>query len=78
MVKGMVDALWHDGPCNHDHPDLWFRGIDIAKALGYADATKAIRQHVDDDYNKKPSSRVPDTVRERCLLSRLVVGRHHR
>ena len=33
--------------------DVWFRGKDIANALGYENTTKAIRDHVEDEDKRK-------------------------
>ena len=32
---------------------VWFRGKDIANALGYENTTKAIRDHVEDEDKRK-------------------------
>ena len=29
--------------------NVWFRGKDVAKILGYSDTDKAIRRHVDEE-----------------------------
>ena len=33
--------------------DVWFRGKDIAKALGYENTTKTIRDHVEEEDKSK-------------------------
>ena len=33
-----------------DKQNVWFKGIDVAKALGYICTRDAIRDHVDDKY----------------------------
>ena len=36
-----------------DEKNVWFKGVDIARILGYSNREKAIRMHVDEDEKKK-------------------------
>ena len=36
-----------------DKQNVWFRGKDVAKILGYSDTDDALRRHVNKKYNMK-------------------------
>ena len=46
-----------------DEKNVWFKGVDIARILGYSNREKAIRMHVDEDEKKKmKKKRSPNTI----------------
>ena len=42
-----------------DEKIVWFKGVDIARILGYSNREKAIRMHVEEDEKKKPQNNIP-------------------
>ena len=42
-----------------DEKNVWFKGADIARILGYSNREKAIRMHVDEDEKKKMNELMP-------------------
>ena len=42
-----------------DEKNVWFKGADIARILGYSNREKAIRMHVEEDEKKKMNELMP-------------------
>ena len=49
--------------------NVWFRGKDVAKILGYSDTDKAIRNHVDEKYKKSYPAVLASQVRYQYFIS---------
>ena len=52
-----------------DKQNVWFRGKDVAKILGYSDTDKAIRNHVDEKYKKSYPVVLAGQVRYQYFIS---------
>ena len=62
----MLEKLFHNADLDVDltsfidnKQNVWFKGKDVAKILGYSDTDEALRRHVSNENKKKHFSRQP-------------------